>query len=147
MMEAVNEYGQKEIERQEELSQHNIMGGTVQNPRSNYADNEVPEEFKELYENIAEKYSIEWEVLASIHRVETAFSSNNTTSSAGAIGHTQFMKCTWIGWGYAGCQGGLEMLMYPKMNTQTLKRLKNMVEKVLMVTETEKQIQMKYLIH
>ena len=36
MMEAVNEYGQKEIERQEELSQHNIMGGTVQNPRSNY---------------------------------------------------------------------------------------------------------------
>ena len=68
MMEAVNEYGQKEIERQEELSQHNIMGGTVQNPRSNYADNEVPEEFKELYENIAEKYSIEWEVLASIHR-------------------------------------------------------------------------------
>lgn len=114
MMEVVNEYGQKEIERQEELSQHNIMGGTVQNPRSNYADNEVPEEFKELYENIAEKYSIEWEVLASIHRVETAFSSNNTTSSAGAIGHTQFMKCTWIGWGYAGCQGGLGNADVPK---------------------------------
>lgn len=107
MMEAVNEFGQKEIERQEMLSEHNIAGGTVQNPKSDYADNEVPEEFKELYENIAEKYSIDWEVLAAIHRVETAFSSNNTTSSAGAIGHTQFMKCTWIGWGYPGCQGGL----------------------------------------
>lgn len=107
MMEAVNEFGNKEIERQEMLSEHNIAGGTVQNPRSNYADNEVPKEFKELYENIADKYSIDWEVLAAIHRVETAFSSNNTKSSAGAIGHTQFMKCTWIGWGYPGCQGGL----------------------------------------
>lgn len=107
MMNAVNDFGQEEIERQETLQQYTINGGAVQNPKSDYAENEVPEEFEDLYKNIADKYGIEWELLAAIHRVETAFSSNNTTSEAGAIGHTQFMKCTWVGWAYPGCAGGL----------------------------------------
>lgn len=103
LIESLTTFGNKEIQSQEE----NITGGIVQNPKSDYADNEVPKEFKDIYKKIADKYGIEWELLAGIHRVETGFSSNVATSSAGAIGHTQFMKCTWVGWSYKGCQGGL----------------------------------------
>ncbi|WP_198550151.1 CHAP domain-containing protein [Macrococcoides caseolyticum] len=102
---------QKEKEDKEKASQnisgYTINGGVINNPRSNYKDNELPKEFKILYENIAKKYGIDWQLLAAIHRVETGFSSNVAVSSAGAVGHTQFMKCTWAGWGYTGCMGGL----------------------------------------
>lgn len=110
------EHEKKEQEERENAtsSEYTINGGVINNPRSNYADNEIPLEFKELYKEIAKKYNIEWELLAGIHRVETAFSSNVAVSSAGAIGHTQFMKCTWAGWGYAGCSGGLGNADIPK---------------------------------
>ncbi len=97
----------KAKESQIDMSGYTINGGVINNPRSSYKDNELPKEFKTLYENIAKKYGIDWQILAAIHRVETAFSSNVAVSSAGAIGHTQFMKCTWTGWGYTGCAGGL----------------------------------------
>lgn len=100
---SLTEHGEDEIER---LKQ-NQVGGVIQNPRTDYKDNEIPKEFKEIYKEVAEKHDVDWRLLASIHRVETNFSSNLSTSSAGAIGHTQFMKCTWIGWNYKGCQGGL----------------------------------------
>ncbi|EQA7703431.1 lytic transglycosylase domain-containing protein [Staphylococcus aureus] len=103
----VGSMAKKAEEEQEKSDEYSVNGGTVQNPRSEYADNEVPKEFKSLYENIAKKYGIDWQLLAGIHRVETAFSSNVAKSSAGAIGHTQFMKCTWAGWSNAGCAGGL----------------------------------------
>lgn len=103
--------GQKEEEDRKKAEMNSdsytVNGGRVQNPRSEYAQNEVPKEFEKLYKTIAKKYNIDWELLASIHRVETAFSSNVTTSSAGAIGHTQFMRCTWVGWGATGCSGSL----------------------------------------
>ena len=103
--------GQKEEEDRKKAEMNSdsytVNGGRVQNPRSEYAQNEVPKEFEKLYKTIAKKYNIDWELLASIHRVETAFSSNVTTSSAGAIGHTQFMRCTWVGWGANGCSGSL----------------------------------------
>lgn len=107
--------GKKEEEEKENTSDdYTVNGGTVQNPRSDYAQNEVPKEFKKLYKNIADKYDIDWQLLAGIHRVETAFSSNVQSSSAGAIGHTQFMKCTWAGWGAGGCAGSLGDSNIPK---------------------------------
>lgn len=108
--------GKKEEEEEQSNanSDYTINGGTVQNPRSNYAENEVPKEFKKLYKNIADKYDIDWQLLAGIHRVETAFSSNVQESSAGAIGHTQFMKCTWAGWSAGGCSGSLGNANIPK---------------------------------
>lgn len=99
--------GQPQDVEENNISEYSVNGGYVQNPLGSYAVNEVPEEFKGIYQEVADKYNIDWEILASIHRVETAFSSNNTISSAGAIGHTQFMKCTWVGWSYPGCNGTL----------------------------------------
>lgn len=105
----------KEDESQDSSSDdYTVNGGTVQNPRSQYAENEVPQEFKKLYKKIADKYGIDWQLLAGIHRVETAFSSNVTKSSAGAIGHTQFMRCTWAGWSAGGCSGSLGDSNIPK---------------------------------
>lgn len=99
--------GQEQDVREHNVSEYSVNGGQVQNPLTEYATNEVPKEFEETYKKIGDKYNIDWQLLAAIHRVETAFSSNNTISSAGAIGHTQFMKCTWIGWSYSGCKGTL----------------------------------------
>lgn len=103
---------------------YTVNGGIVNNPRSNYAENEVPQEFEKLYKSIAKKYNIEWELLAGIHRVETAFSSNVAISSAGAIGHTQFMKCTWVGWGASGCSGSLGNANISKSEYTDLKKIK-----------------------
>lgn len=105
---------QQEEEQSNATDDYTINGGTVQNPRSDYAQNEVPKEFKKIYQNIAKKYDIDWQLLAGIHRVETAFSSNVQESSAGAIGHTQFMKCTWAGWSAGGCSGSLGNANIPK---------------------------------
>lgn len=99
--------GQEQDVREHNVSEYSVNGGQVQNPLTEYATNEVPKEFEETYKKIGDKYNIDWQLLAAIHRVETAFSSNNTISSAGAIGHTQFMKCTWLGWSYSGCKGTL----------------------------------------
>ena len=99
--------GQNQDVEQHNIEEYSINGGMIQNPLSSYETNEIPEEFESIYKDVGNKYNVDWEVLASIHRVETTFSSNNTTSEAGAIGHTQFMKCTWIGWSYPGCNGTL----------------------------------------
>lgn len=117
MITIMNSHHEKVEKEKEESSsgEYSINGGTVQNPKSDYAQNEVPKEFKKLYKEIADKYDIDWQLLAGIHRVETAFSSNVQESSAGAIGHTQFMKCTWAGWNSsAGCSGGLGNADIPK---------------------------------
>lgn len=68
---------------------------------------EIPSEFVGLYQKASQKYGVSWYLLASVHNQETAFSSNVSKSSAGAIGHAQFMRCTWVGWGYSGCKGTL----------------------------------------
>ena len=65
----------------------------------------VPPQYYELYKKAEAIYHVPWYYIAAIHFVETRFSTNLHTSSAGAIGHTQWMKCTWIGWNYPGCAG------------------------------------------
>jgi len=56
----------------------------------NFADNEVPLQYLPLYQDAADEYGLEWELLAAVHRVETIFSSiNPMISSVGAEGHAQ----------------------------------------------------------
>lgn len=70
---------------------------------SNIGEKEIPENFIEIYQRAGEQFDVPWTLLAAIHRVETRFSSiGNMESPVGAAGHMQFMKKTWLGWGYKG---------------------------------------------
>ncbi|RKD73144.1 transglycosylase-like protein with SLT domain [Sinobaca qinghaiensis] len=88
-----------------------IALGNQQEPQlreygSSFAVNEIPEEFIPVYQDAAEEYNVSWELLAAIHRVETVFSTmNELESPVGALGHMQFMPCTFVGWNYPGCEG------------------------------------------
>lgn len=66
----------------------------------------VPPEFMQYYLEAEKIYKVDWYILAAIHFVETSFSTNVAVSSKGAIGHTQFLPCTWVGWSYPGCKNG-----------------------------------------
>lgn len=72
---------------------------------SHFGKNTIPAKYIPIYKAAAKKYGVPWNLLAAIHRVETDFNQNLAVSSAGAIGPTQFMTCTWIGWSYPGCNG------------------------------------------
>lgn len=74
---------------------------------SEIGENEIPSEFIPIYQRAGEEYKINWILLASIHRVETGFSRNLSESPVGAIGHTQFMVCTWVGWSYPKCKNSI----------------------------------------
>ncbi|PSL44405.1 transglycosylase-like protein with SLT domain [Salsuginibacillus halophilus] len=65
----------------------------------------IPDEFMPVYTEAAEAYDVPWEMLAAIHRVETSFSNADPmVSEAGAVGHMQFMPCTWTGWSHPSCE-------------------------------------------
>lgn len=67
----------------------------------------VPEEYISLYKAAGERYGVDWFVLAAIHDIETNFSQiNKMISSAGAIGHMQFMPATFAKYGVDGNQDG-----------------------------------------
>ena len=62
---------------------------------------DVPKKYIPVYQKAAAKYGIHWTILAAIHGQETSYSSlseKQMVSSAGAIGHMQFMRQTWVGW-------------------------------------------------
>lgn len=83
-----------------------IFSDSEDNSISEYGASEIPEEYIPIYQEAGEEYDIDWLLLASIHRIETVFSTiDPMISSAGAEGHTQFMPCTWVGWSYSGCAG------------------------------------------
>ncbi|MEK5071676.1 peptidoglycan DD-metalloendopeptidase family protein [Sporosarcina sp. FSL K6-1508] len=68
----------------------------------------IPLEYMQYYLEAEKKYGVDWYYLAAIHFTETGFSTHPTMlSSVGAEGHMQFMPCTWLGWNYPGCKGGL----------------------------------------
>ncbi|MGF9979102.1 peptidoglycan DD-metalloendopeptidase family protein [Viridibacillus arvi] len=66
----------------------------------------VPAEYMKYYLAGQTKFGVDWYYLAAIHKVETQFSTIDImVSSVGAVGHMQFMPCTWLGWNYQGCGG------------------------------------------
>ncbi|WP_256816705.1 lytic transglycosylase domain-containing protein [Cytobacillus sp. Bac17] len=63
----------------------------------------VPEEYKSIYKTAGERFGVDWYVLAAIHDIETDFSRIKLmVSSAGAIGHMQFMPSTFSAYGVDG---------------------------------------------
>ena len=52
-----------------------------------------------LWQKAGAAYSIPWQVLGAINKVESNFGRNMGPSSAGAIGWMQFMPDTWYRWG------------------------------------------------
>ncbi|PFW72146.1 peptidase [Priestia aryabhattai] len=78
-------------------------GGITYNVKlSKLALNEVPSEYMKDYQDAAKAYNVPVSLIMAIHRVETNFGTDLNTSSVGAIGQTQFMKKTWIGWAWKG---------------------------------------------
>ncbi|MGR0121713.1 NlpC/P60 family protein [Bacillus halotolerans] len=98
-------------------------GGSYEVNISDIGANEIPADFVEIYKKAGEKYGIPWTLLAAEHRVETTFSSNVSDSSVGAVGHMQFMPCTWVGWGHPSC-GGLGKGNIPKSQLSDVKLIK-----------------------
>ena len=66
----------------------------------------IPIENVPIYMAAEEKYKVPWTLLAAHHRIETRFSTTKTLEShVGAIGHMQFMPCTFVGWKHPSCSG------------------------------------------
>jgi soluble lytic murein transglycosylase-like protein len=57
------------------------------------------DELRGYYRAAAEEYGVDWEVLASIHLVETRMGRIRGVSVAGAQGPMQFMPATWAAYG------------------------------------------------
>lgn len=79
----------------------------IQINKANYVDKYTPpKEYIPIYKMAAERYNVDWEYLAAIHSIETNYSTLSVmVSTAGAVGHSQFMPCTWIGWSHPTCSG------------------------------------------
>lgn len=68
---------------------------------SEIGEREIPAQYIPVYKEAGKKYNVAWTLLAAFHKVETNFgTSESMVSSAGAIGHFQFLPETWLGWGY-----------------------------------------------
>lgn len=59
----------------------------------------APDEYMKYYVAASEKYNVDWSILAAIHSIETTFSTDLNISTAGAVGHMQFMPATWTSYG------------------------------------------------
>src|SRR5690625_3736363 len=74
----------------------------------NQMDNMPPAEYIKIYQDAADQYNIDWTILAAIHEKETSFSTHKTMiSSAGAVGHMQFMPGTFDFYGVDGNGDGI----------------------------------------
>jgi Transglycosylase SLT domain/Peptidase family M23 len=60
---------------------------------------EIPPFLLPIYQACGTEYGIPWEVLASINKIETAFGTNLSVSSAGAMGWMQFIPSSWETYG------------------------------------------------
>ena len=59
----------------------------------------IPPFLLPIYQACGTQYGVDWQVLASINRIETAFGTNLNVSYAGALGWMQFMPATWEAYG------------------------------------------------
>jgi Transglycosylase SLT domain len=60
---------------------------------------EIPPFLLPLYQACGTQYAIPWQVLASINKIETAFGTNLSVSTAGAVGWMQFLPSSWEAYG------------------------------------------------
>jgi murein DD-endopeptidase MepM/ murein hydrolase activator NlpD len=80
------------------------VAGTVAFPDSILTPPAAPQQLTQpqllaLWQRAGAAYSIPWQVLGAINKVESNFGRNMGPSSAGAVGWMQFMPDTWYRWG------------------------------------------------
>jgi Transglycosylase SLT domain len=66
----------------------------------------IPPFMLPIYQACGTQYGIDWQVLASINRIETAFGTNLNVSTAGAVGWMQFLPSTWKAYGVDANEDG-----------------------------------------
>ncbi len=59
-----------------------------------------------IYQAAAVQYGVPWQVLAAINEIETNYGTDQSVSTAGAVGWMQFMPATWIQYGVDALNAG-----------------------------------------
>ena len=59
-----------------------------------------------IYQAAAVQYGVPWQILAAINEIETDYGSDQSVSTAGAVGWMQFEPSTWTGYGVDALNAG-----------------------------------------
>jgi soluble lytic murein transglycosylase-like protein len=59
-----------------------------------------------VYQAAAVQYGVPWQILAAINEIETNYGSDQSVSTAGAVGWMQFMPATWLQYGVDALDAG-----------------------------------------
>ncbi|MEA2201236.1 MAG: hypothetical protein QOI89_1832, partial [Solirubrobacteraceae bacterium] len=59
-----------------------------------------------IYKAAAVQYGVPWQILAAINEIETNYGSDQSVSTAGALGWMQFMPETWLQYGVDALDAG-----------------------------------------
>ncbi|HLM86638.1 MAG TPA: lytic murein transglycosylase [Solirubrobacteraceae bacterium] len=59
-----------------------------------------------IYKAAAVQYGVPWQILAAINEIETNYGSDQSVSTAGAVGWMQFMPSTWLQYGVDALNAG-----------------------------------------
>jgi membrane-bound lytic murein transglycosylase B len=59
-----------------------------------------------IYQSAAVQYGVPWQILAAINEIETNYGTDQSVSTAGAVGWMQFMPATWIQYGVDALNAG-----------------------------------------
>jgi hypothetical protein len=59
-----------------------------------------------IYQAASVQYGVPWQILAAINEIETNYGTDQSVSTAGAIGWMQFMPATWIQYGVDALDAG-----------------------------------------
>jgi soluble lytic murein transglycosylase-like protein len=59
-----------------------------------------------IYKAAAVQYGVPWQILAAVNEIETDYGSDQSVSSAGAVGWMQFMPETWMQYGVDALNSG-----------------------------------------
>ncbi len=59
-----------------------------------------------IYQAASLQYGVPWQILAAINEIETNYGSDQSVSSAGAVGWMQFMPATWTQYGVDALNAG-----------------------------------------
>ncbi len=59
-----------------------------------------------IYKSAAVQYGVPWQILAAINEIETDYGTDQSVSSAGAVGWMQFMPETWLQYGVDALNAG-----------------------------------------
>ncbi len=59
-----------------------------------------------IYQAAAHQYGVPWQILAAINEIETNYGTDQSVSTAGAVGWMQFMPATWASYGVDAFKAG-----------------------------------------